>query len=1056
MSNAPKNASEKAFQENFVKELVKYKWEAPDFLNGNKKKVTVSDLINHWRSELNRINADQLEGVELTDNEFKQVMTKVDQITNSYEAAKILSIDGSKGKIDGIYRDDNPNITRKQITLTILKKAEVRGGDSSYRIAREVVTPNNNRFDIVLLINGLPLINIEQKRTDKSLDEAYGQFKRYYRELEYCNNFMAFSQMMVITTEIETRYFATPKSINDFNPAFVFHWADKDNKTINNWQKVIEHFLMIPMAHQMVGDYLVIDEDKEEEESRKHMLMRPYQVYALQAVEGAAFGWDNDGVPHGGFVWHTTGSGKTITSFKTALFLSTRAGFDNVVFLVDRRELDKNTREKFKAYAAYEQVSVDETKYTYQLKNKLKSKNKGIIVTTTFKLNEVVKELEEAKDTTLLDKKIVFIIDEAHRTTMGQMMGTITNYFRKNGLFYGFTGTPLFDENNIKGKINEKSEVINTTEKLFGPRLHRYTIDEAISDGNVLGFHVDYINTGEFKSYDDLREQLVEKIKEEQPELSDREIQRKVQEWSETEVEIQAKNRKSLIYQDETHIPRVVEEILNNWETQSQGREFNAILTAAYKTRAVAFYNEFKKQLNEREEKLNIAMTFSFGNRNEIENNLDNVSPETIKGMFKDYSEFTGIEFIQGDKKHGEDAYFEDVVDRATRGGSGRNKKNVDLVIVAKQLLTGYDSKRLNTLYVDRSLELQELVQAYSRTNRIFGKNKEFGTIINFQYPRITKETVETALKLYGSGGSSSKAIVDTYIIAVEKFRIKVLEMVKSLPDPSQWQEIKDHEEKKDKFILAFKEAAEQLNLVEQYYEYKWDDEEFGIDEHTWFKYRGAYKNLTRNDEPGDPMTSIVKPLVGKIKLAGTQVIDAAHILGLIGSKVSNVGGIQTVDVETLRIIYEQIQELSDMGEDDKAHLLKEFVDTELVPGNLSYNLNFDEAFDIWKQEKLKANINDLADRWGIDREWFYKSVNTFLGTQSKEIPYKDELIKNVYYSKATDKLADNKIKHMMILINSELPKFMTEIKQKFESIIIVDNKNAGEVAETQSKYGED
>lgn len=459
MSNAPKNSSERSFQENFVKELEKYKWKAPDFLNGNKKKVTVSDLIIHWRGELNRINADQLEGVELTDNEFKQVMTKVGQISNSYEATKILSIEESKGKIDGIYRDDNPNITRKQITLTIFKKAEVRGGDSSYRVAREVLTSNDNRFDIVLLINGLPLINIEQKRTDKSLDEAYGQFIRYYREGEYCNNFMAFSQMMVISTEIETRYFATPKSADEFNPSFVFHWSDKKNKPINNWQKVVEHFLMIPMAHQMVGDYLVIDEAKEEE-NRRHMIMRPYQVYALQAIEGAAFGWNNDGVAHGGFIWHTTGSGKTITSFKTALFLSTRAGFDKVVFLVDRRELDKRTSENFEAYAKYESVSVDNTEHTYQLKKQLKSVKTGIVVTTTFKLNFLVKELVDAHDNSLADKKIVFIIDEAHRTTMGQMMGTIRNFFKKNGLFYGFTGTPLFDENKVKGKVNEKSEVI--------------------------------------------------------------------------------------------------------------------------------------------------------------------------------------------------------------------------------------------------------------------------------------------------------------------------------------------------------------------------------------------------------------------------------------------------------------------------------------------------------------------------------------------------------------------------------------------------------------------
>lgn len=1027
MSNKPKDASEKTFQENFVCELQKYKWEAPDFLDGNKQKVTVDTLINYWRSELNRINADQLEGVPLTDSEFKQVLAKVSQISNSYEAAKILAIEESKGKIDGIYRDDNPKLTRKQITLTIFQKAQVRGGDSSYRIAREVVTPNNNRFDIVLLINGLPLINIEQKRTDKTLDEAFGQFIRYYRDGEYSNNFMAFSQMMVIATEIETRYFATPKTLNDFNPSFVFHWSDKNNKPINNWQNVIEHFLMIPMAHQMVGDYLVIDEAKEEE-NRRHMLMRPYQVYALQSVELAAFGWDNEKKePHGGFVWHTTGSGKTITSFKTALFLSTRAGFDKIVFLVDRRELDSRTSENFKAYAKYEAVSVDDTKYTYQLKKQLKLPKNGIVVTTTFKLNNLVEDLEKNNDTSLAGKKMVFIIDEAHRTTMGQMMGRIKNYFKKNGLFYGFTGTPLFDENKVKGKVNEKSEVINTTEKLFGPLLHQYTIDEAIADGNVLGFHVDFINTGEFKSYDDLRDQLVDKMLEEKPDQARRDVERLVQGWSETEVEKQASTRKLLIYQDETHIPRVVEEILTNWESQSQGREFNAILTVAYKNRVIAYYDEFKKQMTKNEQKLNIAMTFSFGN----ENDPDNIPNEIIRGMFDDYASFTGIKFVVGDKKHGEDAYFEDVVERATRGGSSRNQKNIDLVIVADQLLTGYDSKRLNTLYVDRTLELQGLIQAYSRTNRIFGSTKEFGTIINFQYPKITEEMVNKALKLYGSGGKSSRAIVDTYPTAVEKLNIKISEMIVTLLDPTKWAEIKDDEEKKEAFILAFKDAAEQLNLVEQYYEFKWDVDSFGMDEHTWMKYVGAYKNLIH--KPGTPPTPTnMRPLVGKTKLAGTQVIDAAHILSLIGSKVDSVDGIQTVNDETLRIIHEQIQELSNMGEDEQAALLKEFVDTELVPGNISSSLNFDESFEEWKKSKLDHSVYDFAEEWGLDAQLLRESVASYSCSQPTVVPYIDELTKGVVFENAANQSAGNRLRHIMAL-TKKLTVWMAETKQRYD-----------------------
>ncbi|MFS8210842.1 type I restriction endonuclease subunit R, EcoR124 family [Paenibacillus sp. S29] len=1026
MSNTPKSASERTFQEQFVKELQKYKWEAPDFLNGNKQAVTVDDLIHHWRSELNRINVDQLEGVVLTDNEFKQVMAKVNQISNSYEAAKILAIENSKGKIDGIYRDDNPKVTRKQITLTILKKAEVRGGDSSYKIAREVRTTNDNRFDIVLLINGLPLINIEQKRTDKTLDEAFGQFIRYYRDGEYSHNFMAFSQMMVMTSEIATRYFATPKSIKDFNLSFVFHWADKENHAVNAWQQVIGQFLMIPMAHQIIGDYLVIDEAREEE-NRRHMLMRPYQVHALQAVEGAAFGWDNDGkIPHGGFVWHTTGSGKTITSFKTAFFLSTRVGFDKVVFLVDRRELDNRTSENFKAYAAYESVSVDDTKHTYQLKKILKSAKTGIVVTTTFKLNGLVKELKEAQDASLVDKKLVFIIDEAHRTTMGQMMGDIKGYFKKNALFIGFTGTPLFDENKVKGKINEKSELINTTEKLFGPKLHQYTIDEAIADKNVLGFHVDYINTGEFKGYDDLREQLIEKLKDDSPDKPEREIERQVQAMSELDVEKQAVKHSLLIYQDEAHIPRVVEEMLNNWESQSQGKEFNAILTVAYKNRVMAYYDEFKKQLAERGETLNVAMTFSFGN----ENDPTPLDPKVVEMMFRDYALFTGISFVMGDKKHGEDAYFEDVVERTTRGGSGRNPKNIDLVIVANQLLTGYDSKRLNTLYVDRKLELQELIQAYSRTNRVFGSTKEFGTIINFQYPRITEEAVNEALKLYGSGGKSSKAIVDTYVNAVHKLAVKVTVMIPTLPDPTDWQSIANDEQKKEAFILAFKDVAEQLNVVEQYYEFRWDDLAFGIDEHTWLQYVGAYKNLTW--QPGIPVPpTTVNALVGKTKLAGTQVIDANHILNLIGSKVTSPYGIQTVDKETLRIIHEQIQELSNMGEHEQAKLLREFVDDKLVPGHLSSSVNFDEAFELWKTSKLHNVINEFAMEWGLDSKLIERSIYAYSTSQPAVVPYIEDLLNSVDFSKAMNQTAGSQLKHS-IRLSKELPQWIAETKQKY------------------------
>ncbi|HLQ95102.1 MAG TPA: HsdR family type I site-specific deoxyribonuclease [Pseudogracilibacillus sp.] len=1028
MSNHMKNVSEKAFQNNFVKELQKYKWQAPAFLDGNQQKVTVQDLVEHWRGELNRMNADVLEGIPLTDSEFTQVMAKVSQIDNSYEASKMLAMEQSTGKIDGIYRDSHPDVTREQITLTIFKKAQVRGGDSSYKIAREVESANENRFDLVLLINGLPLINIEQKRTDKSLEEAYNQFKRYYADGEYVNNFMAFSQMMVMTSEVATRYFATPKSIQAFNPSFVFHWADKDNHPVNHWEDVIGQFLMIPMAHQMVGDYLVIEEAKDAE-NQKHMLLRPYQVHALQSIEGAALGWDNeDKLPHGGFIWHTTGSGKTITSFKSALFLSIRGGFDKVVFLVDRKELDSRTSDNFKAYAEYESVAVDDTAHTYQLRRLLTSSTSNIVVTTTFKLNNLVKDLEEGKDDSLADKKMVFIIDEAHRTTMGDMMVTIKDYFRKNGLFYGFTGTPLFDENKVSGMINEKSEVINTTEKLFGPLLHQYTIDEAIADKNVLGFHVDYINTGEFESYEALREQIVEYKLEEQPDTPKRKIEREVYELSDLDVEKVAKENKILFYQDETHVPRVVEEILNNWMEQSQGKVFNAILTVAFKHRVIAYYEEFQKQLAEREDaSINVAMTFSFG----TDADPDPTDPALIQKMFQDYAAFTGIEYTYGDKRRGEDAYYDDIVERATRGGSGRNPKNIDLVIVADQLLTGYDSKFINTLYVDRTLALQGLIQAYSRTNRIYGKEKEFGSIVNFQYPRITEETVNEALILYGSGGESSQAIVKPYPEAVKAFVENSQEVMEILRDPTTWQELEKDEEAKEAFEKAFKQANSQLNKIQQYYEFSWVDEAFGVTEHEWMQYVGAYRNLTRDDKD-DPEEDIPILPLGEAKLAGSQRIDAHYIIQLMGEQATETEGAQTVDAETLRLIYQNIEEVSNMGDYEQAELLRRFVNEELEPGNVPSTINFDEAYDNWRKKQLREEIYQVSSDWGVDSVIFEKAVEAYSVADSDEIPYIDEITNSADYESIENPKTNNLLEHNMALSN-KLPEIVSKLKKKYK-----------------------
>ncbi len=611
---------------------------------------------------------------------------------------------------------------------------------------------------------------------------------------------------------------------------------------------------------------------------------------------------------------------------------------------------------------------------------------------------------------------------------MGRMMGTIKAHFREKGLFFGYTGTPLYQENKAKGMFDKNSEVIDTTEKLFGPELHKYTIDEAISDGNVLGFHVDYINTGEFNSYEDLKEAIIEDEKQAFPDKSDKVIERLVYSWDDLEVEKQASKRKLLEYHDETHIPRVVEEIIENWESQSQQRKFNAILTVAYKKRVLAYFEEFKRQLAEHDAPFNVAMTFSFGGDEDPEP----VDPKVVEDMFKNYAAFTGIEFIAGDKKQGPDAYFEDLITRATRGGSGRNPKNIDLVIVADQLLTGYDAQLLNTLYVDRSLELHGLVQAYSRTNRVHGPDKEFGSIINFQYPKMTEEKVDTALKLYGTGGTSSKAIVEPYETAVEQLNIKMEKIKSIMSDPTTWQEIQNDTETKETFLLHFKDAAEQMQLVEQYYQFKWDNDTFGFDEKTWLNYIGAYRNLRTQEGEDSDLPPIPTSLPGKTRLVRTQVIDASHILELMGEQATASNGKQTVDAETLRIVYQQIEELSNLGDYEKAQLLKEFVEAELKPGRVSTEIRFDEAFENWKNGKKRAVIYELSKEWGINSQIFEKSVEAYSNQNPEDIPYIVDLTRTLDFSSATNPMGQNRLEHNMKLTN-ELPKVIPKIKGKYD-----------------------
>ena len=539
---------------------------------------------------------------------------------------------------------------------------------------------------------------------------------------------------------------------------------------------------------------------------------------------------------------------------------------------------------------------------------------------------------------------------------------------------------------------------INTTEKLFGKKLHQYTIDEAIRDKNVLGFHVDCINTGEFKSYEDLRDRLTDILMQNEPALTRREASSKTASMSNAELESKAYAQNLFSYQDETHIPIVVKDILENWERQSQSRNFNAILTTSRIDRAVLYLAEFQKQQKDCANPIHIAVTISFG----TEEAERATGKEYAAGIFAQYETFTGQKFVFGDEKNGEDAYFADLISRLARGGSGRNEKNIDLVIVADQLLTGYDSKYLNTLYVDRTLQLQNLVQAYSRTNRLYGAEKEFGSIINYQFPAMTANDVDTALRLYGSGGSSSPAIVPTYEVAVAKLKELLSAMQQILPVPSAWADLNDDQTKKARFKEAYREAASQMNRVSQYYECVWSKDKFGMESGEWERYTGAYKNLFPT-EPQPTLPKIIQPVEGDSKVVITMDITAGYIIELIGKKISAAGGNISIDSESLRLILETIQEFSDKGNAEQASLLKEFVN-DIHDGKIKSDKSTDQIYVTWHDEKLYAKIEKFASEWGCNQGLLLNALQAYNPLSGESIPRLDDIIDSVNIEEASRK----------------------------------------------------
>ncbi len=738
--------------ERALMELLKTKgWE-----NNILEHYTEAMLIQNWADILfeNNRGIDRLNDYPLTGGEMQQILEQVRELKTPLRLNSFIN-----GGSVAIIRDNPEDSAHfgKEISLKIYERREIAAGQSRYQIARQPRFStrskilSDRRGDMMLLINGMPVIHIELKKSGIPVSEAYMQIEKYAGEGIFVGLF-SLVQIFVAMNPEETVYFANPGPEGRFNPNYYFHWADFNNEPINDWKRIGSTLLSIPMAHQLIGFYTVADDS-----DGVLKVMRSYQYYAANAISdkvGKAK-WDGEN-QLGGYIWHTTGSGKTMTSFKSAQLIATSKDADKVIFLMDRIELGTQSLKEYRNFAGaglseqQKANTVQETEDTHVLIGKLKSTNPAdtLIVTSIQKMSNISednKELKAADLEALSHKRIVLIVDECHRSTFGEMLLKIKKSF-PNAMFFGFTGTPIQDENQKK---------MNTTSTVFGNELHRYSIADGIRDKNVLGFDPYKVLT--FRDQDVRQAVALERAKAgsaeeayknpEKKEVFLRYMQNVPMAGSYADDGSYVNGIEDFLpmsqYRTEEHQSMVVKDILENWTVLSQGGMFHSIFATSSIPEALEYYRRFRTAAPE----LKVTALF--------DPSIDNkdgaiVKEEGLAGLIADYNaqygqDFTAATFGKMKKDIAARLAHKKPYERI----ENEPEKEIDLLIVVDQMLTGFDSKWINTLYLDKIIRYENIIQAFSRTNRLFGPEKPFGTIKYYRKPHTMEKYIEAAVRLY-------------------------------------------------------------------------------------------------------------------------------------------------------------------------------------------------------------------------------------------------------------------------------------------------------------------
>lgn len=940
---------------------------------------TEEQLWNNFKYILEQNNKAKLGDIPLSDSEFAKIKNDLSH-ASFYDAGKWLV--GENGKVYVHVQRGN-----ETLHLMVMNNEHVAGGSSVYEVinqyqafkSEEMEGDRDRRFDVTLLINGIPLIHIELKNKEYSYMDAYRQIKKYIAEGKF-HGIFSNVQMFVVSNAVDTKYFSAARD-TELNKKFITGWLDEKNDPVCDYIEFARAVLKIPEAHEMVIRYTVLDNDK-----RKLLILRPYQIHAIEAMRAASKQGKS------GFIWHTTGSGKTMTSYKaTRNLLMDIPAIEKTVFLIDRKDLDMQTKMAFQSYADNDTIDVDDTDYVDSLIEKMADDNRQMIVTTRQKMQIMVnRRLKEGtkRYEKIKSLKVAFVVDECHRAVTPQTKRDLERFFA-NSLWYGFTGTPIFEENSYE----QKGDLPQTTEQLYGECLHSYTIKEAIHDEAVLGFMVENLGAKD---------------------LSDDEAKK--------------------VYETEEHMRKVLNVILNQsydkfGMNNDKGRTYEAILTTGSIERAQKYYDLLKK-VKEGKDELKIcdtvhkalpdfpkfAITYSLSENEEA----STVNQDKMKEALKDYYEMFGSSY-QIDAINAYNSNLNERLARKEKKYLDRSQQ-LDLVIVVDRLLTGFDAPCLSTLFIDRQpMAPQNIIQAFSRTNRLFDYAKQYGQIVTFQAPKEYKNAINRALRLYSRGGDGNPIAEDWDDVRTSfSISLKTIRNLAQTPEDIAGLSRKQ----KKAFVHLFRALDHDFAHLKSFSVYEPHIlDEFGFSEDEYENYAAMYKNVMEElKKPDNNPDSEEDPVWDDYDLVAYSKlrIDFEYIVELLRGVVEFLDQSQNdfdeVEFETrIRAIKEIIAEFAsdnprlgvlltqvvDEIEKDKERFLGQ--DISVIINQMCY-------------AAIDAEIREYAEKWYLDFEDVkYEAFHFRDGELANENKLKDSADYAAYKEENEDALPKFKFRKLMI-----------------------------------------